>query len=406
MDVNPEAMGGRAGLRSSTFLIASGKSSLPSRRRLAGYALAVVLAPLLTLVLVILRGQPNLTTEVLAFLVAVIAVALLGGLGPAVLEAIAGSLLLLLNFYFTAPRHRFAIAEANNAAALGIFIVVAVVVSLLVDNASRRTRQAAVAIAAAEAARPIAEADRMRAALLATVSHDLRTPLAAAKTAISCLRSRDIQLTAADHGDLLATTDESLDLLTYLVASLLDMSRLQAGAIPVFPRPADLDVIIARSLRDMGPQARAVKLSIPPGLPQVMADPPILERVIANVTANALRYSSDRSAVLLAASTRGDRIELRVVDRGPGVPQGDRDRMFAPFQRIDDTGTTTGVGLGLAVSRGLTEAMHGTLEPEETPGGGLTMAISLPALPGSAAAYPGSPGAREREREGIRPIRP
>jgi two-component system sensor histidine kinase KdpD len=336
----------------------------------------VVLAPLLTLVLVILRGQPNLTTDVLTL--AVIAVALLGGLGPAVLEAIAGSL--LLNFYFTAPRHRFAIAEANNAAALGIFIAVAVVVSLLVDNAARRTRQAAAAIAAAEAARPIAEADRMRAVLLATVSHDLRTPLAAAKAAISCLRSRDIQLTASDHCDLLATTGESLDLLTYLVASLLDMSRLQAGAIPVSPRPADLDVIIARSLRDIGPQARAVKLSIPPDLPQVMADPPIMERVVANVTANALRHSSGPSRVLLSASARGDRVELRVVDRGPGVPQGDRDRMFAPFQRLDDTGTTTGVGLGLAVSRGLAEAMHGTLEPEETPGGGLTMAISLPAL--------------------------
>src|SRR5882757_5216294 len=177
MDVNPEAMGGRPGSRSRAFLIASAKSSLPSRRRLAGYALAVVLAPLLTLVLVILRGQPNLRTDVLTL--AVIAVALLGGLGPAVLEAIAGSL--LLNFYFTAPRHRFAIAEANNAAALVTFIVVAVVVSLLVDSAARRTRLAAAAIAAAEAARPIAEADRMRAVLLATVSHDLRTPLAAAR---------------------------------------------------------------------------------------------------------------------------------------------------------------------------------------------------------------------------------
>jgi two-component system sensor histidine kinase KdpD len=137
MDVSPEAMGGRSGSRSSTFLIASGKSSLPSRRRLAGYALAVALAPLLTLVLVILRGQLNLTTDALAFLVAVIAVALLGGLGPAVLLAIAGSL--LLNFYFTPPMHRFAIAEANNAAALVTFIVVAVVVSLLVDSAARRT---------------------------------------------------------------------------------------------------------------------------------------------------------------------------------------------------------------------------------------------------------------------------
>jgi two-component system sensor histidine kinase KdpD len=134
-----------------------------------------------------------------------------------------------------------------------------------------------------------------------------------------------------------------------------------------------------------------------------MVDPPIMERVIANVTANALRYSPRGSPPLLTASARGDRIELRVVDRGPGVAQADRNRMFAPFERLGDTGTTTGVGLGLAVSRGLTEAMAGTLGPEQPPGGGLTMAISVPAVPGPARACPGSPGSRERERIGIYP---
>jgi two-component system sensor histidine kinase KdpD len=375
--------------------------SLPLRRRLAGYALAAALAPLLTLLLASLRGQLNLTTDVLAFLVAVIAVALAGGLVPAVLEAIAGSL--LLNFYFTPPMHKFTIAEANNAAALGVFVVVAVVVSLLVDNAARRTKQAARAIATAEAAGAIAEADRIRTALLAAVGHDLRTPLASTKAAISCLRSRDIQLTTEDHDELLATADESLDLFTHLVASLLDVSRLEAGALPVFPRPADLEEIVARSLDDIGPQARAVMMSIPPELPQVMVDSVIMERVIANVTANALRYSPDGSPPLLTATARGDWVELRVVDRGPGVPEADRDRIFAPFQRLGDTDSTTGVGLGLMLSRGLTEAMRGTLEPEETPGGGLTMAISVPAVPGLTEAYPGSPGRREREGIGSTP---
>jgi two-component system sensor histidine kinase KdpD len=144
-------------------------------------------------------------------------------------------------------------------------------------------------------------------------------------------------------------------------------------------------------------------VDVPGELPQVMVDPPIMERVIANVTANALRYSPRGSPPLLTASARGDRIELRVVDRGPGVAQADRDRMFAPFERLGDTGTTTGVGLGLAVSRGLTEAMAGTLGPEQPPGGGLTMAISVPAVPGPARACPGSPGSRERERIGIDP---
>jgi two-component system sensor histidine kinase KdpD len=290
---------------------------------------------------------------------------LAGGLVPAVLAAVAGSV--LLSFYFIPRGHAGTIAGAGNAAAVGVFIAVAVAVSLLVGTAVRRTRQAARASAA----------DRMRTVLLAAVSHDLRTPLAAAKAAVSGLRSGDIPLTAADREELLATADESLDLLTGLAASLLDVSRLQAGALPVFPRPADLGEIIARSLKNIGPRARAVVVVIPADLPQVMVDPPIMERVIANVTANALRYSPDRSPPLLTASGRGDRVELRVADRGPGVAQADRDRMFAPFERLGEVGTTTGVGLGLTVSRGLTRAMHGTLEPEQTPGGGLTMAISL-----------------------------
>jgi two-component system, OmpR family, sensor histidine kinase KdpD len=231
----------------------------------------------------------------------------------------------------------------------------------------------------AAAAWPVVEADRMRTVLLAAVSHDLRTPLAAAKAAVSCLRSDDIQLTAEDHDELLATADESLNQLTQLLASLLDVSRLQAGALPVFPRSADLEDIIARCLGGIGPQARAVMVRLPPGLPRVMVDPPIMERVIANLTANALRYSPSGSSPLLTASARGGRVILRVVDHGPGVPEADRDRIFAAFQRLGDARSTIGLGLGLTVSRGLTEAMSGTLEPEETPGGGLTMAISVPA---------------------------
>jgi K+-sensing histidine kinase KdpD len=261
---------------------------------------------------------------------------------------------------------------AGYAAALGV--------AALAAAALEQRRLAA----AAQTARPIAEADRMRTALLAAVSHDLRTPLAAAKAAVSCLRAGDIQLTAEDHDELLATADESLDLLTRLLASLLDVSRLQAGALPVFPRPADLKEIIARSLDGIGPGSRVVMVAVSPGLPQVLVDPPIMERVIANVTANALRYSPSGSPPRLTATARGGWVELRVADCGPGVPEADRERMFVPFQRLADTGSTSGVGLGLTVSRGLTEAMRGTLEPEETPGGGLTVAISVPAIPGQA----------------------
>ncbi len=486
------------------------RGGLTLRRRLMGYALAVVLSPLLTLALVSLRGELNLTSDVLAFLVAVILVALVGGFAPAILVAVAGSL--LLNYYFTPPVHKFTIAEANNALALGVFVVVALLVSSVVDTAARRTRQAARAsaesellvttagsvlrgqraveavldrvreafgmesvtllecgqvqgtaahgpttgwqvvahsgeppvtrptdadvevpvaetlslalrgrslpasdrrvlgafaayaavaleqqrlAAEAEAARPIAEADRMRTALLAAVSHDLRTPLASAKAAVTSLRSADVKWGKEDREELLETADESLDRLTHLVDNLLDMSRLQAGALSVFPRPAGLEEIVARALDDLGAPGHAVTPDIPDDLPEVRVDPAILERVIVNLTQNALRYSPQDKPPLLTASTLGERVELRVVDRGPGVPRAHRDRIFVPFQRLGDTDNTTGVGLGLALSRGLTEAMGGTLEPEETPGGGMTMVLSLPAVP--RPDQPGGPGTTERQ---------
>jgi two-component system, OmpR family, sensor histidine kinase KdpD len=249
--------------------------------------------------------------------------------------------------------------------------------------------------AEAEAAKPIAAADRMRTALLAAVSHDLRTPLASAKAAVTSLRSRDVDWAAEDHDELLATADESLDRLTHLVDNLLDMSRLQAGALSLFPRPVGLDEIVSRALDNLDPAARGITVDIPESLPEIYVDPAILERVIVNLTENALRYSPPGQPPLLTASALGDRVELRVVDRGPGIPEEDRDRMFVPFQRLGDTDNTTGVGLGLALSRGLTEAMGGTLTAEETPGGGLTMTVSVPAVPHQDFGY--EPGHRERE---------
>jgi two-component system, OmpR family, sensor histidine kinase KdpD len=253
----------------------------------------------------------------------------------------------------------------------------ALAVSFLGFRAAWRSRRAA--RAAAETARQVAEADRMRAALLATLGHDLRSPLAAAKAALSGLRSPDVLLTSDDRGELLAAADESLDRLARLAAGLLDLSRLQAGKLSVFPRPAVLADIIACAVADVGPQP--VTVSVPAGLPEVMADPELLERVIVNLAANALRYAPPGLPPLLTARAHGDRVELRVVDRGPGIPRTQCARAFLPFQQLGDTGTSPGVGLGLALSRGLTEAMGGTLEPRETTGGGLTMAISLPAAP-------------------------
>jgi two-component system sensor histidine kinase KdpD len=495
------------------------RASLTLRRRLQGFALGLLLPALLTVLLVHQRQHLNLISDVLLFLLAVVVVALVGGFLPAMVVAVGGSL--LLNYYFTPPLNTFTIGEANNALALVVFVVVAALVSSVVDLAARRTRQAARATAetetlstlagsilrgetalpallervreafaltsvtllertpssaagrgasargpadewtvvasagngrcerpqdadtevpagetlllalrgrplraedhrvvgafaaqaavvlersrlteAAAAAVPIAAADRMRTALLAAVGHDLRTPLAAAKAAVTSLRSSDIRWSRRDRDELLLTADESLDQLARLVDNLLDMSRLQAGALSVVRRPVALDEVVPLALDNLGPIGHQVVAEVPDDLPVVLADPGLLERVIANLVGNALRYCPPTTPPVVTGSSLGERVELRVIDRGPGIPSADLGRVFTPFQRLGDTDNTTGVGLGLALSRGLTEAMGGTLTTEETPGGGLTMVVSLTAAPLGAAATHKEPGRRERERAG------
>ena len=242
----------------------------------------------------------------------------------------------------------------------------------------------------AEAAQagPLAEVDRTRTALLAAVSHDLRTPLAAAKAAVSSLVDPEMTWSTADYRELLATADESIDRLITLVHNLLDTSRLQAGAMPVDPRALAVSEIIPLALGELGPAGHTIVLDLPTDLPEVTADPDLLQRIIANVAANALRYAPAGSPVSITASAIGQRVELRVVDRGPGVPAETRDAIFVPFQRFGDRDNGTGVGLGLALSRGLAQAMDGTLDAEDTPGGGLTMVLTLPAVEFQVAPVP------------------
>ncbi len=453
-------------------------AALSNSRRTAGLLTVLVGLPALTAVLRLSSNLP-LTTDILVFLAAVVGVALIGGLWPALLAAVAGSL--LLNWFFTPPYGRFIIAEGENLVALAIFVIVAIAVSWVVDTAARRTRQAAQAgadaqtlatvagsvlrgerplmallerlretftldsvtlldngtvvalvghpacttpsdadvevrgddhivmllkgrplqasdrriveafaaqatlalrqerlTAEAATAKPLAEADRMRTALLAAVSHDLRTPLASAKAAVAGLRSADVDFDDHDRAELLATADESLDRLDRLVANLLDMSRLQAGALGVTLIGIGVEDIVPRALDDLGPQGRKVSVLVPDDIPLVNADPGLLERIIVNLAGNALRYSPDEQPPTITASTLGDTVEVRVVDHGPGIPVDRWNDVFLPFQRLGDRDNHTGVGLGLALSRGLTEAMGGTLTPEETPGGGLTMILALP----------------------------
>ena len=251
------------------------------------------------------------------------------------------------------------------------------IIEAFAAQAAIALRQERLAEQAAEAL-PLAEADRMRTALLAAVSHDLRTPLASAKAAVTSLRSDEVEFSPDDRDELLATADESLDKLSRLVANLLDMSRLQAGALGVVPASLGLEEAVPRALDELGVVARPVILRMPDDLPLVHADPGLLERILVNVIGNALRYSPADRPPKITASEHAGQVELRVIDWGPGIPTAARDRVFQPFQRLGDRTNHEGVGLGLALSRGLAEAMGGSLVPETTPGGGLTMVLALP----------------------------
>ncbi|SCK16027.1 sensor histidine kinase KdpD [Streptomyces sp. WMMB 322] len=244
-------------------------------------------------------------------------------------------------------------------------------------------------IAEAERARRLEETDRIRTALLAAVSHDLRTPLAAVKASVSSLRSEDIAWSEADRAELLAAIEEGADRLDHLIGNLLDMSRLQTGAVTPIMRETDLDEVVPLALR--GVPESAVRLDVPETLPMVTADRGLLERVVANVVENAVKYSPGGIPVLLSASAFGDTVELRTIDRGPGVPDTDKERIFEPFQRRGDAPRGDGVGLGLAVARGFAEAMGSSLTAEDTPSGGLTMVLTLRTAPGRPPARPDLP---------------
>ena len=247
--------------------------------------------------------------------------------------------------------------------------------------AAARTLEAQRLAEQAGRATRLAEVDRLRTAILAAVGHDLRTPLASIKAAASSLRSGDVAFSPADRDELLATVEESTDRLEDLVENLLAMSRLQAGVLSVQPRPVALDEVVARALLHTPPLAR-VDVAVGDDLPLVLADPGLLERVVANLVSNAVRAAAG-GPVGLAAATSPSTVDLSVVDHGPGVPAAERERIFAPFQRLDDYTADGGLGLGLAIARGFTAAMGGTVTPSETAGGGLTMTVTLPLAAGS-----------------------
>ncbi len=227
-------------------------------------------------------------------------------------------------------------------------------------------------------AEALAEGNRMRTALLAAVSHDLRTPLASIKASVGTLRQADVECSDADEATLLAAIEAAADRLDALVGNLLDMSRLSTGALRPFLRATSIDEVAPAALHGLD-GASSVHLTVPESLPLVRTDPGLLERVLANLFANALWHSPPDRPPTMNARQLGDMVVLDVADHGKGVPDELKARMFEPFERLDDRNAGTGVGLGLAVARGFIEAMGASLTACDTPGGGLTMRVTLPA---------------------------
>ncbi len=237
----------------------------------------------------------------------------------------------------------------------------------------------------AQAAAGVLETDRLRRALLSAVSHDLRTPLAGAKAAVSSLRSDDVEFSPEDTAELLETIEESVDQLTGLVGNLLDSSRLAVGVVKPQLKRVYLEEVVNRAVVGVTMGTRGLRraavdrVKVEVDSIAVRADSGLLERVLANLIDNALRYSPGDTPIRVTAERTRDRVSITVVDYGPGVPTGLEDQLFEPFQRLGDRDNSTGVGLGLSVVRGFVEAMGGTVHAEPTPGGGLTMVIDLPA---------------------------
>jgi two-component system, OmpR family, sensor histidine kinase KdpD len=454
------------------------------RRRAAGWVLGTVGIALGALALSTLRSSIGLQGALLFLLLGVVCVAIIGGVLPAVAATVIAGL--TADYFFTRPYHSLRIAQVVDLVAVVSFLVIAAIVSVLVDLLTRRGQQVvraqaesealarlaggsglarealpdlvgelrrtfdvdSVAILApgadgwrvlaaagsppptrpedaafsaelaegtvlvlsdagfsgedarllrafvtqlrltqerallesrAETAVELEKANSLRAAILAAVSHDLRTPLAAIKAAATSVLSHDVDWSGAQVDAFAKTINSEADRLTQLVSNLLDMSRLQAGAVAVALRPVKVDDLLYETVEALGSLASAVVVDAAESLPLVSADAGLLERALANVIENAIAWSPEGVAVRVEAGNAGSAVAIRVIDQGPGIPPDQREEVFRPFQRLGDGAGNrpNGVGLGLAVARGFVEAIGGELTLEDTPGGGTTAVFSL-----------------------------
>jgi two-component system, OmpR family, sensor histidine kinase KdpD len=229
------------------------------------------------------------------------------------------------------------------------------------------------------------QVDVLRASLMGAVSHDLRTPLASVKTAVSVLRRANVEdsLSVQDRGELLELIEQQSDALDRLVANLLDMTRIQSGALEVRRAVTPVHDVVEGGLRASAVPPEDVDVDLPADIPPVDVDQVLMEQVLANLLDNAARHSPERAPVHVGAEAHGSVVELSVRDHGPGIPPEDRERVFTMFSRIGAEGRA---GLGLAIAKAFVEAHGQTIRVEDAVGGGARFVVTLPVAPVPAEA--------------------
>jgi two-component system sensor histidine kinase KdpD len=339
-------------------------------RRARGYLWTIVLVGLVTAVGLPLRGHLADPDLVMLYLVAIAASAARFGRGPSVVAS--ASSVLAFNFFFVRPFHTVAIADEHYVLTFAMMFAVGLATSALVLRVRR------------------GQIEELRSALLSTLSHDLRTPLAAITGAGTTLREGLDALTPGQRTELLDTICQEADRLERLVGNLLEMTRLESGALVVKREWVPLEEMVGSALTRLETRlgGRTVTTDLPEALALVSVDPVLFEQLIVNLVENAAKHTPPGSPIAIAARAVAGGVDIEVCDRGPGLPAGGETRLFEKFFRGPHAGVE-GAGLGLAICRGIARAHGGWIVAENRPGGGAVFRVHLPAS-GAAPVVPPS----------------
>ena len=345
-------------------------------RRVAGIAFSIGVVAVVTGAVYALRPVAPVVSLGVLYVLAVVAVAVVYGLAYAIPVSI-GSML-VFNFLFLPPLHTFALRESENWVALAVYLIVGIVVGELATRSRRLAHEAV-------EAETLRQADAVKTAVLHAVSHDLRSPLTAIRAASEGLDNSSVQLDAREREELFETIGTEVRRLERLVENLLDLSRLEAGPARRTPELWTADALLASALEQLGREGDRVETSFAADVGLLRVDGPHLHRVLVNLLENALKFSSPSDAIQVTVEGGRGRVLVRIHDRGPGIAEADRERIFDAFERGRNAGP--GSGLGLAIARGFAEANGGRVwvERDDRATTGATFVLELPEVEQNAA---------------------